>query len=78
MRFGDPRHAETRPDPDRTLDREAIDLHARKLVAEKAARDREKFEKLRRRPLSGVETLAVALAVAAVVLVAALALIAQR
>ena len=29
--------AVTRPDPDRAVDREAIDLHARKLVAEKAA-----------------------------------------
>ncbi|MDH4095397.1 MAG: hypothetical protein OEV81_11510 [Betaproteobacteria bacterium] len=70
--------AETRPDPDRAVDREAIDLHARKLVAEKAARDRERFERLGRQPLSAVETLAVVLAVAAVVLVAGLALIAQR
>ncbi len=70
--------AETRPDPDRAVDREAIDRHARKLVAEKAERDREKFERLRRRPLSAAETLAVVLAVAAVVLVAGLALLAQR
>jgi len=70
--------AETRPDPDRAVDREAIDLHARKLVAEKVTRDREKFADLRRRPLSAAETLAVALAVAAVVLVAGLALVAQR
>ena len=70
--------AETRPDPDVALDREAIDRHARKLVAEKALRDAEKFERLRRRPLSVVETLALTLAVAAVVLAAALALIAQR
>lgn len=70
--------AETRPDPDVALDREAIDRHARKLVAEKALRDAEKFERLRRRPLSALETLALVLAVAAVVLVAALALIAQR
>ena len=70
--------AETRPDPDVALDREAIDRHARKLVAEKARRDAQKFERLRRRPLSGVETLALLLAVAGVVAVAALALIAQR
>ena len=70
--------AETRPDPDLALDREAIDRHARKLVAEKAVRDRERFERLQRRPLSAVETLAVLLAVAAVVLVAGLALVAQR
>ncbi|MGH8709064.1 MAG: hypothetical protein ACREVD_13520 [Burkholderiales bacterium] len=70
--------AETRPDPDVALDREAIDRHARKLVAEKARRDAQKFERLRRRPLSGIETLALLLAVAGVVAVAALALIAQR
>jgi hypothetical protein len=70
--------AETRPDPDVAVDREAIDRHARKLVAQKARRDAGKFEDLRRRPLSPVETLAVVLAVAAVVLVAGLALIAQR
>ena len=70
--------AETRPNPDRAVDREAIDLHARKLVAEKAARDRERFERLGRQPLSAAETLAVVLAVAAVVLVAGLALLAQR
>ena len=70
--------AETRPDPDVALDREAIDRHARKLVAEKARRDAEKFEQLRRRPLSALETLALVLAAAAVVAVAALALIAQR
>lgn len=70
--------AETRPDPDLALDREAIDRHARKLVAEKAARDLERFERLRRRPLSGAETLGVVLAVAVVVLVAAFALLAQR
>ena len=70
--------AETRPDPDRAVDHESIDLHARKLVAEKAARDRERFERLGRQPLSAAETLAVVLAVAAVVLVAGLALIAQR
>ena len=73
-----PPAAQTRPDPDRTVDRAAIDLHARKLVAEKAARDRARFEKLQRQPLSGAETLAVALAVAALVLVAGLALLAQR
>ena len=67
--------AETRPDPDRAVDHESIDLHARKLVAEKAARDRERFERLGRQPLSAAETLAVVLAVAAVVLVAGLALI---
>jgi hypothetical protein len=70
--------AETRPDPDVAVDREAIDRHARKLVAEKARRDAEKFEKLRRRPLSAAETLAVVLGVAAVVAAAALALIARR
>ena len=70
--------AETRPDPDLALDREAIDRHARKLVAEKAARDRERFGRLRRQPLSVVETLAVVLAVAVVVLVAGMALLAQR
>ena len=70
--------AETRPDPDVAVDREAIDRHARKLVAEKARRDAQKFERLRRRPLSGIETLALLLAVAGVVAVAALALIAQR
>lgn len=70
--------AETRPDPDLAVDREAIDRHARKLVAEKARRDAEKFERLRRRPLSVLETLALVLAVAAVVLAAALALVAQR
>jgi len=70
--------AETRPDPDRAVDREAIDLHARKLVAEKASRDLDRFETLRRRPLTTVETLAVVLAVAVVVLVAGLALVAQR
>ena len=70
--------AETRPDPDLALDREAIDRHARKLVAEKAARDLDRLERLRRRPLSGTETLGVVLAVAIVVLVAALALLAQR
>lgn len=70
--------AETRPDPDVTLDREAIDRHARKLVAEKARRDAAKFERLRRRPLSALETLVLVLAVGALVTVAALALIAQR
>jgi hypothetical protein len=70
--------AVTRPDPDRAVDREAIDLHARKLVAEKAARDRDRFENLRRRPLSVAETLAIVLAVGAVVLVTGLALMAQR
>lgn len=70
--------AETRPDPDRAVDRDAIDLHARKLVAEKAVRDRDRFETLRRRPLTAVETLAVVLAVAVVVLVAGLALLGQR
>jgi hypothetical protein len=47
-------------------------------VAEKAARDRERFERLRRRPLSGLETLALAAGVSLVVLVAALALVAQK
>jgi len=70
--------AETRPDPDLAVDREAIDRHARKLVAEKVRRDAQALEDLRRRPLSAVETLAVVLAVAALVTVAALALIAQR
>ena len=70
--------AETRPDPDVAVDREAIDRHARKLVAEKARRDAEKFERLRRRPLSAPETLALVLAAAAVVTVGALALIALR
>jgi len=70
--------AETRPDPERVLDREAIDLHARKLVAEKAARDHARFRKLQRQPLAGAETLLVVLAVAGVVLVAGLALLAQR
>ncbi len=70
--------AETRPDPDVAVDREAIDRHAQKLVAEKARRDAEEFERLRRRPLSALETLVLVLAVAAVVSVAALALIAQR
>ena len=63
--------AETRPDPGVAVDREAIDRHARKLVAEKARRDAARFEGLRQRPLSPLETLAV-------VLVAALALMAQR
>jgi type IV secretory pathway component VirB8 len=70
--------AETRPDPDVAVDREAIDRHALKLVAEKARRDAERFEKERRRPLSAAETLAVVLGVAAVIAVAALALIAGR
>jgi hypothetical protein len=70
--------AETRPDPDVAVDREAIDRHARKLVAEKALRDAEKFERLRRRPLSAMETLALVLAAVALVAVVALALIAQR
>ena len=70
--------AETRPDPAVAVDREAIDRPARKLVAEKALRDAEKFENLRRRPLSAAETLAVVLGVAAVVAVVALALIARR
>lgn len=70
--------AETRPDPDVAVDREAIDRHARKLVAEKARRDAARFERLRRRPLSVLETLALVLAAAAVVGAAALALIAQR
>jgi len=70
--------AETRPDPDVAVDREAIDRHARKLVAEKARRDAETFERLRRRPLSAAETLALVLAAAAVVTVGALALIALR
>lgn len=70
--------AETRPDPDVGVDREAIDRHARKLVAEKVRRDAEAFERLRRRPLSVLETLALVLAAAAVVGVVALALIAQR
>jgi len=65
-------------DPDLAVDREAIDRHARKLVAEKVRRDAQALEDLRRRPLSAVETLAVVLAVAALVTVAALALIAQR
>jgi hypothetical protein len=70
--------AQTRPDPECIVDREAIDLHARKLVAETAARERDRFERLRRQPLSVAETLAVVLAVAGVVLVAGLALLAQR
>jgi hypothetical protein len=70
--------AVTRPDPDVAVDREAIDRHARKLVAEKARRDARKFEQLRRRPLSALETLALVLAVAAVVAGVAFALIAQR
>jgi hypothetical protein len=70
--------AETRPDPDVAVDREAIDRHARKLVAEKARRDAQKFEQLRRRHLSALETLALVLAVAAVVAGVAFALIAQR
>lgn len=72
------RMAETRPDPDVALDREAIDRHARKLVAEKAVRDRERFERLRRRPLPAIETLAIVAAVCLVILVAALALVAQK
>lgn len=55
----------TRPDPDRIVDRDAIDEHARKLVAEKLRRDRPKFERLRREPLSPTELLGVILAVAA-------------
>jgi len=70
--------AETRPDPNVAVDREAIDRHARKLVAEKAQRDAEAFERLRRRPLSLLETLVIVLAVAAVAAAAGLALIAQR
>lgn len=70
--------AETRPDPQLALDREAIDQHARKLVAEKARRDARKLEHLYGRSLSAAETLGLVLAVVAVVAVAALALIAQR
>jgi hypothetical protein len=70
--------AETRPDPDLPVDREAIDAHARKLVAEKVRRDAAKFESLRRKPLSLAEIAGILLAVAAVVAVAALALISGR
>ncbi len=70
--------AETRPDPDRIVDREAIDEHARKLVAEKVLRDRAKFDQLQREPLSPAELLGVILAVAAVILVLMLALAAQK
>ncbi len=68
----------TRPDPDRIVDREAIDEHVRKLVAEKVQRDRAKFERLQREPLSPAELLGVILAVAAVILVLMLALAAQK
>jgi hypothetical protein len=70
--------AETRPDPDRAVDREAIDAHARKLVAEKARRDAEKFAKLQDQPLSLKETLGVVLAVVAVVFVVGLVMLAKR
>jgi len=70
--------AETRPDPDRIVDREAIDEHARKLVAEKVLRDRAKFDQLQRKPLSPTELLGVILAAAAVILVLMLALAAQK
>jgi hypothetical protein len=70
--------AETRPDPDRAVDREAIDAHARKLVAEKARRDAEKFAKLQDQPLSFKETLGVVLAVVAVVCVVALVMLTKR
>lgn len=70
--------AETRPDPDRIVDREAIDEHARKLVAEKAQRDRAKFDQLQRKPLAPAELLSVCLAVVAVILVLMLALAAQK
>lgn len=70
--------AETRPDPDRAVDREAIDEHVRKLVAEKARRDWAKFEGLQGKALSPAELLGVILAVAAVILVAMLALAAQK
>lgn len=58
----------TRPDPDRLVDRDAIDEHACKLVA----------EKLQREPLSPAELLGVILAVTAVILVLMLALAAQK
>lgn len=70
--------AETRPDPDLAVDREAIDAHARKLVAEKVRRDAARFESLRRKPLSFGEIIGILLGVALVVTVAALALIAGR
>ncbi len=70
--------AETRPDPDLALDREAIERHVRKLVAEKARREALKHELLHGRRLSVPEMLGLALAVVAVVAAAALALIAQR
>jgi hypothetical protein len=70
--------AETRPDPDRAVDREAIDAHARKLVAEKVRRDAARFETLRRKPLSIAETAGILLAAAALVSIVALALISGR
>ena len=70
--------AETRPDPDVALDREAIERHVRKLVAEKARRDALKSELLHGRTLSVAEMLGLVLAVVAVVAVVALALVAQR
>jgi predicted RNase H-like nuclease (RuvC/YqgF family) len=70
--------AETRPDPDLALDRDAIDRHVRKLVAEKARRDALKLELLHGRSLSALELLGLGLAVVAVVAVAALVLVAQR
>jgi hypothetical protein len=69
---------ETRPDPDRAVDREAIDAHARKLVAEKARRDAEKFAMLQDQPLSLKETLGVVLAVLAVVFVVGLVMMTKR
>lgn len=70
--------AETRPDPDLSLDRDAIERHAQKLVAEKARRETLKRDLLHGRTLSLPELLGLVLAVVAVVAVAALALIAQR
>jgi hypothetical protein len=70
--------AETRPDPDRAVDREAIDAHARKLAAEKFRRDLEKFAKLQDQPLSLKETLGVVLAVVAVIFVVGLLMMAKR
>lgn len=51
--------AETRPDPGRIVDRDEIDAHARKLVAEKVLRDRAKFDQLQRKPLALAELLGV-------------------
>lgn len=53
---------ETRPDPRETVDRGAIDVHATSLVGEKVRGGATRFERLRRKPLGVVETVAVVVA----------------